>query len=243
MMMTALRRAAHRTKLLAHRAGFDVTRETFKRHFVRALQERGVDVVLDVGANVGQFGSALRRAGFAGSIVSVEPLAAAYARLTQAAAHDAGWTVLRAGVGADVGSLTMNVSANSVSSSVLPMLDRHTNAAPQSAYVATEDVSGTTVDELVKRHDLAPESTLLKIDVQGYELPVLRGAADTIDRFAAVRTEMSLVALYDGQALLPDLLAELDGHGFELWTLERGFVEPTTGRLLQVDGVFFRRSR
>jgi FkbM family methyltransferase len=235
-----LRRAAHQTKLLAHRAGFDVTRETFKRHFVHELHERGIDTVLDVGANAGQFGSALRRAGFTGRIISVEPLAAAYDRLASVASSDPQWTAERAGVGAEPGTLTVNVAANSVSSSVLPMLDRHAQAAPQSVYVATEDVPGTTVDELVKRHDVTPESALLKVDVQGYELPVLRGAADTLDRFAAVRSEMSLVALYEGQALLPDLLAELAGHGFELWTLERGFVEPATGRLLQVDGVFFR---
>jgi FkbM family methyltransferase len=235
-----LRRAAHQTKLLAHRAGFDVTRETFKRHFVHALQEHGIDTALDIGANTGQFGAALRRAGFTGRIVSVEPLAAAYERLAAVSAHDAGWTTERAGVGAEPGTLTINVAGNSVSSSVLPMLDRHAAAAPRSAYVATEQVPATTVDELVKRHDIEPERALLKIDVQGYEMPVLRGATGTLDRFAAVRTEMSLVALYEGQALLPDVLAELDRHGLELWTIERGFVEPATGRLLQTDGVFFR---
>ena len=234
-------RAAHRAKLLAHRAGFDVTRETFKRHFVHALHQHGIDAVLDIGANVGQFGTALRRAGFRGRIVSVEPLPGAFDALQGASAADPGWTAERAGVGARVGTLTMNVAGNSVSSSALPMLDRHADAAPQSRYVGTEEVEATTVDELVARHGLTPATALLKIDVQGYELPVLEGAAATLERFAAVRTEMSLVALYDGQALLPDLLAHLGGRGFELWMLEPGFVEPGTGRLLQADGIFFRR--
>jgi FkbM family methyltransferase len=233
-------RAAHRAKILAHRAGFDVTRETFKRHFVPALDLHGIDTVLDIGANIGQFGQELRRGGFAGRIVSVEPLQSAYAALQRSAANDSSWTVQRAAVGERAGMLTMNVSGNSVSSSALPMLDRHTDAAPQSRYVGTEEVPATTVDELVVRHEMVPESTLLKIDVQGYEKPVLDGAAAALDRIAAVRTEMSLVALYDGQALFQDLLVRLTERGLELWMLEPGFVEPATGRLLQADGVFFR---
>lgn len=236
----ALQRAVHQGKLLVHRAGFDVTRETFRRYFVKALHDRGIDAVLDIGANVGQFATELRRAGFTGRIVSVEPLAAAHAALVRAAAADPNWFVERAGAGAEPGVLTVHRAANSVSSSVLPILDRHVRAASESAYVASEQVPATTVDELVKRHQLRPETSLLKIDVQGYELPVLRGAANTIDRFAAVRTELSLVPLYEGQVLLPAMLEELMRHGLELWDLERGFVDPATGRLLQADGVFLR---
>jgi FkbM family methyltransferase len=234
-------RAGHGAKMLAHRAGFDVYRESFKRRFVRGLEQHQVDTVLDIGANVGQFGAALRQAGFAGRIVSLEPLQGAFAALQRRANRDPSWVVQRAAVGAQQGTLTMNVSGNSVSSSALPMLDRHAVAAPESRYVTTEEVTATTVDALVAEHQLNPESTLLKIDVQGYEQPVLDGAANTLDRFAAVRTEMSLVALYEGQALFGDLLTQLADHGFDMWLLEPGFVEPSTGRLLQVDGVFFRR--
>jgi FkbM family methyltransferase len=234
-------RALHGAKMLAHRAGFDVRRETFKRHFVHSVLRHGVDSVLDVGANTGQFGTELRRARFAGRIVSLEPLHSAFAELARTAAGDPKWTVQRAAVGAEPGTLTMNVAANSVSSSALPMADRHAEAAPQSRYVGTEDVPATTVDHLVKEHDLDPAATMLKIDVQGYEKAVLDGAAVTLGQMAAVRTEMSLVPLYEGQLLFPELLDRLLGSGFELWSIEPGFVEPATGRLLQLDAIFFRR--
>lgn len=234
-------RAVHGAKMLAHRAGFDIYRESFKRRFVHALRLHGIDTVLDIGANVGQFGTELRRAGFAGRIVSLEPLADAFAALQRQAAGDDSWIVERSAVGSAIGTLTMNVAANSVSSSALPMLDRHADAAPDSRYVTTEEVPATTVDALVENYDVEPKSALLKIDVQGYEAPVLAGAAETLGGFAAVRTEMSLVALYEGQVLFGDLLNELNGRGFDLWQLEPGFVEPSTGRLLQADGVFFRR--
>ena len=243
--MTSLpRRAAFTTvehaRLLVHRAGFDVKRDDFKHNFVPALRLHGITDVLDIGANAGQFGTELRRAGMRGRIISVEPLRDAHDALAARAARDGNWTVERAAVSDQPGTVSINVAANSASSSVLPMTDHHTSAAPQSQYVAVEEVGATTVDDLVERHDIDLDRTLLKIDVQGYESAVLAGASKTLSSFAGVRTEMSLVPLYEGQALLPDLLAQLTDAGFELWSVEPGFMEPHTRRLLQLDGTFFR---
>lgn len=235
-------RAVHGAKMLVHRAGLDVTRDTFKHRFVYQLHQQRVDAVLDIGANTGQFGRLLRQSGFAGRIHSVEPLQRAYDRLAATARADERWTAQRAAVGATAGTLTMNVSDNSVSSSVLPMLDRHEAAAPSARYVAQEEVPAVTVDDIVAEHGLTPERTLLKIDVQGYEKAVLDGAAHTLPKFRGVRTEMSLVPLYDGQPLMPEIVAQLGELGFELWFVEPGFVEPDTRRLLQLDGVFFSRA-
>lgn len=236
----AARLAIAAVRRVVNRTGFDVTREHFKHRFVHAFGLHGIDTVLDVGANTGQFAQALRRAGFTGRIHSVEPLTDAFSILQANSARDPGWTVQRAAVSDEQGSVVMNVAGNSVSSSALPMLDRHADAAPASRYVATEEVSATTVDEIVADQGLRPETTLLKIDVQGYEKAVLDGAGKTLSSFAGVRTEMSLAALYEGQALLPEIVALLGAHGFEWWFVEPGFVEPGTRRLLQLDGVFFR---
>jgi FkbM family methyltransferase len=234
-------RVANRIRRLVNRSGFDVVRDGFRYRFVFALQQHGVENVLDIGANVGQFGRDLRRAKFAGRIVSVEPLRAAYRRLEGELAADPAWTAECVAVSDRPGRVTLNVAGNSVSSSVLPMRSEHVDAAPAARYVNTEDVSATTVDDLVARHTLDPASTLLKIDVQGYEKAVLDGAEQTLPRFAAVRTEMSLVPLYDGQVMMLEMMAYLDERGFDLWFLERGFTDPHTRRVLQLDGVFFRR--
>ena len=226
--------------MLVHRAGFDVTRDVFKHTFVAQVLSHEIDTVLDIGANAGQFARLLRRSGFPGRIHSVEPLRSAYERLAAAASRDPGWTTERAAVSAEPGTLTMNVSGNSVSSSVLPMLDLHATAAPTAQYVGQEEVAATTVDEIVTARDLVPERTLLKIDVQGYEKEVLDGATKTLPAFRGVRTEMSLVPLYEGQALLPEVMSMLAAQGFELWFVEPGFSDPETRRLLQLDGVFFR---
>lgn len=237
---TVRQRAVTQARLLVQRAGYDVTRENFRHRFVYTLQQHGITTVLDIGANSGQFGNALRRAGYTGRIVSVEPLQSPFEELRATAATDPLWTVERAAV-ADVGGvITMNVAGNSVSSSVLPMLDRHTDAAPTTRYVSTEDVVATTVEELVHRHGVDPQTAILKVDVQGFETAVLTGARTTLKDFAAVRTELSLVPLYEGQALMPEIVALLADHGFALWLMEPGFTEPNTRRTLQLDGTFYR---
>jgi FkbM family methyltransferase len=232
-------RAVESMRLLVHRAGLDVTRDQFKHRFVYALHQHGIDTVIDIGANTGQFGQLLRRSGYAGRVHSVEPLQSAYRDLQARAAGDPLWTTQRAAVSDEAGVITMNVSANSVSSSVLPILNSSVDAAPQTSYVATEQVPTTTVDVIVAEQRITPERSLLKIDVQGLEQAVLDGAAKTLAGFAAIRTELSLVALYQGQALMPEITEHLSRHGFELWLIEPGFTEPRTRRLLQIDGVFF----
>ena len=231
--------AAVRLRTGLNRAGFDLHRDHFRSRFVAFLRDRGIDAVLDVGANTGQFGQALRQARFTGRILSVEPLSSAYEALAARAADDGAWDTERAAISDSVGTVTMNVSGNSVSSSVLPMLDAHADAAPSSRYVSTEQVPATTVDELVRRNGLIAETTLLKIDVQGYEKAVLDGASATLPRIGGVKTELSLVPLYDGQALFTDIVAYLAGYGLDLWDVEPGFADPKTRRLLQLDGLFF----
>lgn len=233
-------RAVAAAQRLVNRTGYELTRDRFRHRFLHTLDMHDVTEVLDIGANAGQFGTALRRAGYRGRIVSVEPLRAPFVELSRVAGADPRWDVEHAAVSAGGGTLTMNVSANSVSSSVLPILERSTAAEPATAYVATEQVRTVSVDELVDTWALTPERGLLKIDVQGYEMAVLGSAAKTLDRFAAIRTELSLVPLYAGQALLAEMIDYLDGRGFELWSVEPGWVEPSTRRLLQLDGVFYR---
>src|SRR5205807_1387674 len=113
---SAARRLVERLQLSAHEYGLDVTRAPFRYRVVHAMRLRGIVDVLDIGANIGQFAVAMRRAKLGGRIVSVEPLGAAYEQLVRRAAADAGWAVEHAAVSASPGEAMINVSANSVSS-------------------------------------------------------------------------------------------------------------------------------
>jgi hypothetical protein len=81
----------------------------------------------------------------------------------------------------------------------------------------------------------------IKIDVQGFESEVLKGAQHTLARAAGVHVELSFVPLYEGQSLFQDLWHHLSSLGFEPWAFFPAFTDNTTGRMLQIDGVFFRQ--
>jgi FkbM family methyltransferase len=210
-----------------------------QRTLIGLLRREQINLVLDVGANTGQFAEELRACGYAGRILSFEPLPAAHAQLCAHAASDPNWTIAeRTAVGAQTGSIEIHVSKNSVSSSILAMLPAHSEAEPQSAYVETETVPLSRLDDLYSPS--AADRVLLKIDVQGYEAQVIEGAANLLRTCRAVISEMSLVPLYEGQFLAKDLWDLLAAQGFEAWSLEPGFRQPETGRMLQLDGIFVR---
>lgn len=211
-----------------------VSRGVHANHVARTLAAHRLDTMLDIGANVGQFALSVRRAGFDGRMISCEPLSGAYGELARRAAGDAAWEPLNVAVGRSVGEAVINVSANSYSSSILPMTDTHRREAPGSDYVATERIPLTTVAKLVDEHRVDPARALLKIDTQGYEAEVLAGANDLVRDFGALQLEISFVELYETQQLAEATIGQLRDWGYRLQTLEPGFSDET-GRLLQCD--------
>ncbi|RYZ73854.1 MAG: FkbM family methyltransferase [Lysobacteraceae bacterium] len=205
------------------------------------LSHHGVDLVFDVGANSGQFASALRTSGYGGRIVSFEPLSSAHADLVRHSRDDPDWDPApRTAIGDRAGELVINVSANSVSSSALGMLDSHSSAAPESAYRYDETAPVTTLDAIAE-HYLRPGSTpFLKIDTQGYEDRVLDGATALLSRSRGLQLELSFVPLYAEQKLFGELSARLLALGFSIWAIWPGLCDPASGRMLQVDVTFFR---
>lgn len=232
-------------KRAIHHFGFDLRRYRPDRseaaQFMAMLSIHEVNLVLDVGANTGQFGQQLRLAGYRGRIVSFEPLSTAHEKLVEASRNDPLWEVApRAAIGNEDGGIEIHVAGNSVSSSVLDMLDAHVSAAPESRYVGSERVPLRRLDTLASDY-LHPDSILfIKIDTQGYEDRVLQGASNLLEKAVGLQLELSFVPLYDGQRLYDEMVDQLKALGFELWGMSPVFVDPQSGRLLQVDATFFR---
>ncbi|NDP47673.1 MAG: FkbM family methyltransferase [Sulfuriferula multivorans] len=236
---------AHRIRKLALNFGIEMNRynpaQSQEARMARLLAHHGIDLVLDVGANTGGYGRSLREAGFQGDILSFEPLEQAYAELTRAAASDTRWHIApRMAVGAENGEIEINVAGNSVSSSILPMHETHAAAAPLSRYVGCQRVPLSQLDSVLHPVLTPDRITLLKIDTQGYEMPVLLGATALLPHIRGVQIELSLVPLYEGQILYREMIDWLTDNGFELWNVIPGFLDTFTGRQLQFDGVFFR---
>jgi FkbM family methyltransferase len=239
---------AERIRSLLRRAGIEAYRYSIHTSAgaqrQRLLQHLAIDLVLDVGANCGQYAADLRAHGYKDRIVSFEPLAAAHARLAAAARGDPGWRVApRMALGDSHGETRVHVSANSLSSSILDMLPEHERAAPGSGYVADETVPLRRLDDVVPGFVAGARRVLLKIDTQGYEDRVLAGATALLSEVAALQAELSLVPLYEGQLLFDALRAYIEGLGFRLFAIFPGFVHEHTGQTLQIDGFFVRRAQ
>lgn len=201
----------------------------------------GVDLVIDVGANAGQYGVQLRKElQYTGRLESFEPLTTAFSALQAQAAGDPRWRVHRLGLGDRSGRHKINVANNSYSSSLLPMLPAHEAAAPDSRYVTVEEIEVTTLDAVFA--SLAPTGRriMLKIDTQGYELHVLQGALQCLESIDTLQLELSLVPLYDGELLYDKICEWLAERRYSLVSIEPGFSDSKTGRLLQFDGIFHR---
>lgn len=206
------------------------------------LAYHGVDCVLDVGANDGGYGRFIRSVGFNGNIVSFEPQAEAHAKLILASHADPAWYIAPPmALGDAETELEINVAGNSTSSSLLRMLPLHIESAPVSKYIGKEKVTVHRLDALDEPVIRAARRIYLKIDTQGYEKSVLLGARGIMDNVVGIQLEMSVIPLYEGQALFQELLTWMDDAGFEMWGVAPGFMNQTTGRMLQFDGIFFRR--
>jgi FkbM family methyltransferase len=197
------------------------------------------DLVIDVGANSGQYAKKIRKLNYLGKIVSIEPLSEAHSKLTKNSISDSYWQVLdRMAVGSNEGFTKINMSLNSVSSSMLEILPTHTLAAPESSYIAQEKVKITTISKIINELGITSKKILLKIDTQGFEYEVLCGALEAIDKIKFIEIELTVQELYRGQRLYIELLNMLNELKFNLISLEKSFEDQSNGTLLQFDAIF-----
>jgi FkbM family methyltransferase len=206
-----------------------------------ALQHHKIELIYDIGANTGQYAMNARREGYNAQIVSFEPLPEAHAQLLINAKDDPHWIIhKRVALGASKGSAMINVSKNSYSSSILPMLSTHSSAAPESIYVAQVETEVATLDSIFNQYRTKNEKTFLKIDTQGFETEVLKGAKESLPSITGVQLELSIVPLYEGQDLYRYFLDFFEQRGFVLWSILPAFGDSKTGQLLQFDAIFIR---
>jgi FkbM family methyltransferase len=205
------------------------------------LRRFQIDLILDVGANVGQSSQKFISSGFTGNILSFEPIPGPFNKLKNRASKNPKWKVFQAAIGDLDGETEIHVAGNLESSSVLSMLPRHKEAAPESDEISKVKTPLRRLDSYKEQgliHD--NDRIFLKIDVQGFEIHALKGGMGILSQVQILQIELSLVPLYDGSPLFEEMLLILKQHGFTLFSLVPGFTDPKTGQLLQMDGIFVR---
>ncbi len=207
---------------------------------MKLIREKKINVIIDVGANSGQYASLMRDYGYKETIISFEPLLDAYNKLKKLANNDLLWETRNYALGNKNERAFINISGNSYSSSILDMLDAHVESEPQSKYIGQQEIGIKRLDEIFEELCNVSNNIMLKIDVQGFEKEVLQGASNSLKSIDVVQLEMSIVPLYKDEMLFCEMIKYLKDLGFELFSLENGYFNSTTGQLLQVDGVFRR---
>jgi FkbM family methyltransferase len=180
----------------------------------RFLRRHRFETVLDAGANKGQFALAVRACQPRAAITAFEPLSDPAAIFERVLSPNRA-KLLRVALGAAEGTATIHVSRRMDSSSLLPIGKAQIEAFPGTEAVGAESISVIPLDTLAPGLDLR-RPVLLKIDVQGFELEVLKGARETLGQIDAIYVELSYRALYDGQPLAHDVVEWLRQHGFVL---------------------------
>lgn len=221
--------------------GVDV-KMTDEENMLLQISYNKIDLIFDIGANEGQFGEMIYKLGYKGKMVSFEPLEDAYKKLVKKTKKFHNWVAAeRCAVGDMDGEIEINVSGNSLSSSILEMNEIHSSNAPNSAYIRKEKTKIIKLDTAAQKYIKDEKNILLKIDTQGAEEKVLKGAVQFLNNVKGLIVEMSLVELYNGQALFPDIWKMLKAHNFELTGIETAFINKFSGRVYQIDGTFFKK--
>lgn len=216
---------------------------TLDHHLKRILDQLDINLVLDVGAHWGEYATRLRQLGYPGRIVSFEPVEDSFRRLEKAAARDPHWLVKRLALGEAEGTAIMNVAAGTDLASMLtPSRYAGERFGDRVAAQYQESVAmarlGSVLPECTT--GIAEPRILLKLDTQGYDLPILSGAVDVLDRILALQTELAVKPIYEGIPSLPAALKTLESLNFELTGFFPVCRDRDGLRLVEVDSVFRR---
>jgi len=225
--------------------GYDITSFNPTTHPLarrrQLMKTYDINLVFDVGANMGQFAEYLRRdIQYQKRIVSFEPLSSAFSALQAHAKGDDLWEVNNYALGDKNEKKNFNISKNLASSSLLNILPLCIAAAPEAQYIGKELVEIKTMDSIFNNISLGEKNIYLKIDVQGFESKVIKGAENILSYINTIQLEMSLVPLYQNEFLFPEMYALMKDKGYSLMYFEPVFHDKKTGQLLQVDGIFHR---
>jgi FkbM family methyltransferase len=196
------------------------------------------DFIVDIGANDGQWISAVRISNNKTSALCLEPLPKNFKRLTSRGLENVDF--LNFAVGNRNGVATINEASNSgLSSSILPMGPAHKNAAPHVKISRKLEIKIAKLSKILEDYNY--KKMFIKIDTQGYELDILKSInSATWKKVYAFEIEVNLIATYKNCGLIEEVISLLRSKGFHPYRVEPGFGMPNFGQQLQMDILFIK---
>jgi len=210
-------------------------------HLLELFRILEINCVLDVGANMGQYATALRRAGYEGHILSFEPLRECHAALVRH--QDEHWHVFNYALGSSDQVRDIHIARKNVFSSFLPPNQYAAERFRESSRItATEQVTVKKLDSVF--YGIVPVAdprVFLKLDTQGYDLKVLKGATQVMPCIHGLQSELSCKAIYSGMPTHIESLKYIDELGFEITDIYPLSHDKHDMSLLEYDCVFRKK--
>ena len=204
------------------------------------LQHRSIRTVIDVGANTGQFAKLIHRVCPEAKIYSFEPISDCIPQLEDVLRDVLGSKVFPVALGERNTTTRINRSKFTPCSSLLGGTELLGLDYPDAAVVDEVEVQLARMDDVLKSEVLEPD-LLVKFDVQGYEIPAIRGAQAILSQAAIVAIEVCFFRQqYKGQPLFDQIYRTMTDLGFSY----RGNADQSPsrrdGRIVEADAIFER---
>ena len=220
------------------RGGFSAY-STYRKFQTAWWQSLQLQTILDIGANAGQFGHACRLAFPKCRLYSFEPLEGPFSELSALADKDDLWEINNFAFGSADGETEIHADEYSPSSSILPMANSHQEHFPQTGRTISRTIKIRRLESFLSGMTLE-KPALMKLDVQGYEAEVLKGAGAALAAIDYVICEVSYHQLYKNQPLFAEIHDLFSDQGFYFKGLFDQCASPKTGEILQGDAIFTR---
>ena len=234
-------------RTIGHMLGYDVFRHErqarIETHLAELFPRLGVNVVVDAGANAGQYGRLLRQNGYTGRIISYEPLESVFGQLETAARGDDAWTARRFALGSEKGFATIRMSPDTSWSSLRAFSDfgkRRFTEQDREAVEEQIEVVRLDADLPGLIADMDAPRIYLKMDTQGFDLEVFAGAERVLGSVAGLQSEVAFQQIYAGVPNYREALKTFEDAGFAVTGLFPVKRDRKSLRMIEMDCVMRR---
>ena len=235
-------------KLILNKYGFKIVHNDIKDfNFVieKILKIYDIQMIFDIGSNIGQFSKKILNLNYKNKIVLIEPVYDTFIALKNNFKNKNNLEFLNVGIGTKTSNLTIYKSLRGKNkgdmNSLLKISKIGTNLVKNAVITSEEEVKIIDVNEFLKNYDL--KKTLFKIDIEGYDFKVLRHIKkEYLQQITCILCEIQNVTMFEKQENnFKEEIEFFENNNFKLFGVDPFFINPSTGQLIAIDALFVNK--